>query len=198
MALQDAGTPIKISEIQTEFGGLEPIRLSEYYRGGGYVDSSITVIPGSGYLGMGNFYSTRLAKRITVDDNTWFTGKVGRVNNGFNSYSSQGSILNGGTIDFNSCNITITAMYWIEDTGWRFNATLNSGTWATDGWETMTISRTGQTTITLTRTGTNAADTNTESSGTISIFFPSTTPSGMGFGSGSSYGGTTDITWVIE
>jgi hypothetical protein len=39
MVLQASGTPIKFSEIQSEFGGTNPISISEYYNNGssGYV-----------------------------------------------------------------------------------------------------------------------------------------------------------------
>lgn len=40
MALPTSG-PISFSQIQAEFGGANPISLSEYYRGGSYVPSTI-------------------------------------------------------------------------------------------------------------------------------------------------------------
>lgn len=49
MALQSSGT-IKLSEIQTEFGGSNPISLSEYYGSGG--------VPSSGVLSLSDFYGT--------------------------------------------------------------------------------------------------------------------------------------------
>ena len=56
MALQDSGT-IKLSEIQTEFTGENPISLSEYYRDGGYVTSNNTDVPTSGAIRLGQFYN---------------------------------------------------------------------------------------------------------------------------------------------
>lgn len=56
MALQGSGT-IKLSEIQTEFTGSNPISLSEYYRDGGYVTSNNTNVPTSGAIRLGQFYN---------------------------------------------------------------------------------------------------------------------------------------------
>ena len=55
MALQGSGT-IKLSEIQTEFTGENPISLSEYYRNGIYVPSNNTNVPTSGAISLGQFY----------------------------------------------------------------------------------------------------------------------------------------------
>lgn len=65
MAIHTVGTPIKISEIVTEFGGTGPNnRLSQYYRGGSYVPSGSTQnasIPISGSINMSGFYGSQLA-----------------------------------------------------------------------------------------------------------------------------------------
>ena len=64
MALTSSGQ-LKFSEIQTEWGGSNPISLSEYYSGGtlvaatsGYTGRVITNIPASGTIKVSNFYST--------------------------------------------------------------------------------------------------------------------------------------------
>tara|TARA_R110000868_G_scaffold107277_3_gene293527 strand:- start:54 stop:1052 length:999 start_codon:yes stop_codon:yes gene_type:complete len=58
MALQSSGT-ITFAQIQAEFGGSNPISLSEYYRGGSYVPNTTvnSSIPTSGTITMSNFYS---------------------------------------------------------------------------------------------------------------------------------------------
>ena len=61
MTLQSSG-PIKLSEIQSEFGGINPIALSEYYSGGVNVPA-FTVgdngpIPTSGSLSFSDFYGS--------------------------------------------------------------------------------------------------------------------------------------------
>lgn len=55
MALQSSGA-ISLSDIQNEFGGNNPISLSEYYRGGSYVTDNNTNVPTSGGITMSNFY----------------------------------------------------------------------------------------------------------------------------------------------
>lgn len=57
MALQSSGT-ITLAQIQTEFGGANPISLSEYYKGGSYVPSTAanSSIPTSGVITVANFY----------------------------------------------------------------------------------------------------------------------------------------------
>ena len=57
MALQTTGT-ISLANIQTEFGGADPISLSEYYAGGTYVPASTGSIPSSGLISINAFYGT--------------------------------------------------------------------------------------------------------------------------------------------
>lgn len=61
MALPASG-PLALTDIQTEFGGSNPIGLSEYYAGGSYVSSSTTgtngAVPSSGAISIWNFYGT--------------------------------------------------------------------------------------------------------------------------------------------
>ena len=63
MALQTSG-PISLSQVQGEFGGSNPISLSEYYRGGAYTTSNNTSVPTSGPISLGNFYGA--TKQVTV------------------------------------------------------------------------------------------------------------------------------------
>lgn len=55
MALPLSG-PLSLSQIQTEFGGTNPISMSEYYRGGPFVTNNNTGVPTSGAIRIGNFY----------------------------------------------------------------------------------------------------------------------------------------------
>ena len=57
MTLQSSGA-ISLSEIQTEFGGANPISMSEYYRGGSYTTGNNTSVPTSGEISMTDFYGT--------------------------------------------------------------------------------------------------------------------------------------------
>ena len=55
MALQSSGA-ISLSNIQTEFGGSNPISMSEYYRGGSFTTNNNTNVPTSGSISFSNFY----------------------------------------------------------------------------------------------------------------------------------------------
>lgn len=57
MALPCPGpSQISIADIQTEFGGSNPIAINEYYRNGLYVPSSNTNVPTSGQISFSNFF----------------------------------------------------------------------------------------------------------------------------------------------
>lgn len=59
MPIANSG-PISMDDIQNQFGGSNPIELSEYYAGGAYVPSGTTgingPIPSSGAIGFHHFY----------------------------------------------------------------------------------------------------------------------------------------------
>lgn len=57
MALQTSGS-ISLNDIQTEFGGSNPININEYYRGGAYVPDTAanSGIPTSGTISLNDFY----------------------------------------------------------------------------------------------------------------------------------------------
>jgi len=61
MTLPSSG-PLTLANIQTEFGGSNPISLSEYYAGGAYVPAGTTgtygAVPSSGAISIQNFYGT--------------------------------------------------------------------------------------------------------------------------------------------
>lgn len=57
MALQSSGA-INLAQIQTEFGGVNPISISEYYRNGLYVTSNNINVPVSGPIAFSNFYGS--------------------------------------------------------------------------------------------------------------------------------------------
>lgn len=68
MALPTSG-PLSLSDIQTEFGGSNPISLSEYYAGGAYVPSGTSgtygAVPTSGAISLRNFYGTSKFTPVT-------------------------------------------------------------------------------------------------------------------------------------
>jgi hypothetical protein len=62
MVLPSENNPISLGQIQTEFGGSDPISVTEYYRSGSYVSGSgNATIPTSGGLSLSNFYGKRKA-----------------------------------------------------------------------------------------------------------------------------------------
>ncbi len=69
MALQGSGA-ISLANIQTEFGGSNPISLSEYYQAGTYVSEHSSSVPVSGAIDLADFYGTEKAVRIVVSSNT--------------------------------------------------------------------------------------------------------------------------------
>jgi hypothetical protein len=61
MTLPTSG-PLSLTDIQTEFGGSNPIGLNEYYAGGGLVPAGTSgtngAVPSSGQIAISNFYGT--------------------------------------------------------------------------------------------------------------------------------------------
>jgi hypothetical protein len=61
MALPSSG-PLSLNDIQTEFGGSNPISLNEYYAGGSFVAAGTSgtygAVPSSGTISIQNFYGT--------------------------------------------------------------------------------------------------------------------------------------------
>jgi hypothetical protein len=60
MAMPASGA-INFGQLQTEFGGSNPIGLNEYYKGGTYVPNiaANAAVPTSGAISLSNFYSAR-------------------------------------------------------------------------------------------------------------------------------------------
>lgn len=69
MTLPSSG-PLTLADIQGEFGGSNPISLSEYYAGGGLVPSGTTgtygAVPSSGAISIQNFYGTSNAVPLSI------------------------------------------------------------------------------------------------------------------------------------
>jgi hypothetical protein len=62
MTLPTPGVSLSMSQIQGEFGGSNPISLSEYYAGGSYVPAGTTgsngAVPSGGTISISQFYGT--------------------------------------------------------------------------------------------------------------------------------------------
>jgi hypothetical protein len=81
-------TQVSLSSIQTEFGGSNPISMSEYYRGGAYVPSNQptsltdgTPISTSGLIRIGMFRG--LSAALTLSGPATAYGSVGGLNGQF-------------------------------------------------------------------------------------------------------------------
>ena len=68
MALQASGA-ISLANIQTEFGGSNPIGLNEYYRDGAYVGAGAPNVPTSGVIDLQDFYGAQAAIVLTISSN---------------------------------------------------------------------------------------------------------------------------------
>lgn len=68
MALPSSG-PLSLAQIQGEFGGSNPISLSEYYRNGGLVTSNNTNVPTGGTISISNFYGAVRQFAFTIAGN---------------------------------------------------------------------------------------------------------------------------------
>ena len=69
MTLPASGA-ISLANIQTEFGGSNPISLSEYYRGGSFVSDNNTSVPTSGLVSLSNFYGAVAQFEFTFSSDT--------------------------------------------------------------------------------------------------------------------------------
>ena len=108
MAIPSAGSALSLSAIQTEFGGSNPISMSEYYAGGSNVPSGTTgdagSIPSSGAIAVSQFYgsSNRVAIALTISSTT----------QSYNIYSNR-----GGTYSAGNSDVTLTVQAIVGSTG---------------------------------------------------------------------------------
>lgn len=102
--------PISLGDIQTTFvGGSNPISMSEYYAGGGYVPSGTvgypggvsTPIPSSGVISMANFYGAK--NSVTVEVAVIAGGGGGGDSIGWEGGGGGGG---GGYVRFTAYNVS--------------------------------------------------------------------------------------------
>lgn len=114
MALPSSGL-ITLANLQAEFGGSNPISLSEYYRGGAYVpDSSYTdTIPTSGVITLQNFRGTSNVFTATISTNkTSFNVTSYLTSLGWNGVSYPIITINSGVYVY-ATSTSLAAMYGI-------------------------------------------------------------------------------------
>ena len=139
MALPSSGA-ISWSMIQTEFGGSNPINISEYYRGGALVPNTAAnaAVPTAGAIKASDFYGASAFSLViqildgsSYDDSGGGTAGVTYGTSGLCSYStSSGS----ASANYNWCNTTdttVTDNYEImqTNTGNGVLAGPSAGTW---------------------------------------------------------------------
>lgn len=130
MALQTSGA-ITLAEIQTEFGGANPISMSEYYAGGAYVPSGTTgtngAVPTSGQISFSQFYGTsdfvmptitlgNHTLTITSDDVDPITASIYFIlQTGGNAIgTSSSTALDGGVVELDSVGQVTQSDFSIE------------------------------------------------------------------------------------
>lgn len=168
-----AGT-ITLSDIQTEFGGANPIALGEYYAGGAYVSGSVSGVPASGTISMGDLrsksagggsYSPSLSStNVNEGGSTTCTVTTTGVANGTTLYWTTGTV--SGTINASDFSDAVTSgSFTITSNTGSFSRTLANDT-TTEGTESFSLQiRTGSTagpvvatsaTVTINDTSTSA------------------------------------------
>ena len=113
-----ASGPLTLADIQTEFGGTNPISLNEYYAGGAYVYAGASgtygAVPSSGQISVQNFYGTSAIPPLLVQNvfaTTTYLGVSGSnvtINNGINLTGNGGLIWTKGTNAGNPNSLTDT------------------------------------------------------------------------------------------
>ena len=203
MTLQSSGA-ISLANIQTEFGGSNPIGLSEYYRNGNYVPSSATTIPTSGTIQLDDFYGSEAAVVLTISTNaTNYNILTAAVAAGFNN--SVGGVIHltinsGVTVSGSSAAAIVTgALHASTTLTITNNGTVSGYTGATSttagqagsvGGDALDVGGGGTTTVTNNGTfGTNLGDAG--SAGTLhgSVFTsgPNCTTTAVGAGGAAGY-----------
>ena len=183
MPLPSSG-PLSLNDIQTEFGGTNPISLSEYYAGGANVPAGTTgtfgAVPSSGAISIRNFYGTsKIVYRL--DSGTYSDFAVSPLD-------AQTTLFVGsdGSLDIGTFNSGVLANYnWITPTATAsthfVRLTPTSGTFSgstTSAWLALTtsaqwfVNQTGFGLNTATGTlaiSTNSGGTNIVASATITL-----------------------------
>lgn len=99
MTLQTSGA-ISLSQVQSEFGGSNPISMSEYYRGGAYVPTTISTSAGSYSSYQGNistYYWSDVGNSGTVSLR-WNGSNVGGFVSSATTYTTGGYQYEKGTL----------------------------------------------------------------------------------------------------
>lgn len=128
MTLQSSG-PIKASQIQAEFNGSPPFKLSNYYAGGANVPAGTEgdggPIPTSGTIKFSDFYgASNLIEAAKTISPATFSNTRGYVNGGFGSLTPNSLLksvqietivsVDGATINVELDGITLPQNFWTQ------------------------------------------------------------------------------------
>lgn len=160
MAVTSAGA-ISLQDIADEFGGTTPHSLSEYYRGGSFIDADKSPfnidIPSSGEIDLADFYATQKTLWITeISAQGFVVPKEGVAYEGYQN-GSYGEIIDDTTVDFlggarihliqtgvslttGEWTVTFTVSGSVQDSGFT-NLYISTYVTATDSYDTGTYAR---------------------------------------------------------
>ncbi len=106
MALQTSGA-IKLSEIQSEFGGTNPVSLSEYYSGGSFVPAGTSGVPASGEISVGDFYGASNQYSFSISSDTQSADiRALAVSDGWDGQTPLVANINAGTTLYSNSTST--------------------------------------------------------------------------------------------
>jgi len=147
MPLPSSG-PLSLTDIQTEFGGSNPIGLNEYYAGGGLVPAGTTgtngAVPSSGQIAISNFYGTAAVYNLNnslrfrasasaylsrtpasaSNRKTWtWSGWVKRGTLGVSQYFFSGGTGGSDTTQFGINFLADNKLNWLGGSGTQYRTT---------------------------------------------------------------------------
>ena len=147
MTLPSSGA-LSLSQIQSEFGGSNPINLSEYYRGGSLVPAhgNTTGIPSSGQISVSQFYG-KSNTAPGVSSYSW-TITVGSAGTNFGYIGNTGSISNNPmSVSLTTgLRVRIDSAYWgslCSKAQFYFVYTVLAGPTNGTGWSSVSTSFNG-------------------------------------------------------
>ena len=89
--------PISLDDIQSEFGGSNPIAISEYYRGGSYTPSGRLRVPTGGQIKLSDFYTSN---------------NTGTLRHVFDDIANENIFTNGYGASFEAINLNGASGPW--------------------------------------------------------------------------------------
>ena len=101
MALQGSGT-ITLAQVQSEFGGSNPISMSEYYRGGSYVPTTVTGSYSSYQFSISAYHWLTYGYTVTIEWNNSVVYTTTSGNPSTTSLTTGGYDYNRGTLQYTS------------------------------------------------------------------------------------------------